>query len=139
MATLRNNSSKFSRHYDFILSPGERESFLGSVNREIIAQLTEGGSAIFGEEEPLEILKSIPFELREVLLLELRDFGNYLVSISKGDWPTENSVVVCLGHNFSEASKVNSDKISWRLLDDPHYCEEEVSQISNGTEFLIIK
>lgn len=134
----KNNGSENAPHYDLILPRGRGGDILTSLNNEIIAHLGGAGRVVGNSAGPVEILKSMPKEMQEVLLIEMRDFGNSIISISRENWPNENSIVVCLANKFSEKSKSVSKNVVWRKLSDPHYCEEEMSQNVEGTEYLLI-
>ena len=78
----------------------------------------------------------LPDDLKLILISELRH-GNLITSISSTNWPQEGSIVVKLKDRFRKESK-NIATTKWRLLNDPHYCNEEISQTLENIEFLLI-
>lgn len=79
----------------------------------------------------------LPTGLKNVVLFELLN-GNSLVSIGMSGWPNSQSVVVNLKNRFQVASRNLAKAARWRLLNDPHYCNEEISEISESAEHLLI-
>lgn len=89
------------------------------------------------EREWTSLLEKFPPKLKEALFKELL-MGNSISSIQSGDWPQEWSVVICLtSHIINDFSK-KSVAVKYRLLNDPHYWYDEISQTENGVEYLII-
>jgi len=89
------------------------------------------------EEKWLHLIKRIPLELRSLLLSELTS-DNSVESIQNSNWPQQGSVVVALNqHLKSDASKISS-LLKYRILNDPHYWYDEVSQIQDNIEYMII-
>jgi hypothetical protein len=85
----------------------------------------------------LKIFSSLPMGLRKIVVSELL-LGNSIVSIGKSEWPNPKSIVINLEDRFHENSRNLIATAKWRLLDDPHYCREEISEIEGKTEHLII-
>lgn len=89
------------------------------------------------EEGWTSLLKKLPPQLKEELFKELL-IGNSISSFQSGNWPQEGSVVICLtSHIINDFSK-RSVAVKYRLLNDPHYWYDEISQTGNGVEYLII-
>jgi len=81
-------------------------------------------------------INKLPNDLISTLTNELK-YGNLITSISNTNWPHKGSIVVKLKDRFRKESK-NVGSTKWRLLNDPHYCNEEISQILENIEFLLI-
>jgi hypothetical protein len=89
-------------------------------------------------EEWLKVIKKLPSELIDILVLELCS-GNSIDYICFYDWPNKGSVVVSMKKQFSEKSKKYSEEISFSKLNEPRsYCSEEILQIKNGVKHLLI-
>lgn len=85
----------------------------------------------------LGLARRLPMALRMVLAAELRA-GNQLTGIGSAGWPNEGSIVVHLRDRFSTARRALPPGVTWRVLDDPHYAREEMSQKTGADEFLLI-
>jgi len=85
----------------------------------------------------LSLAQKLPKELLHALIIELEN-ENQIIGIGSSNWPNPGSIVVNIRNRFCAESKNSSPNISWRSLDDPHYCKEEMNQIYQGTEYLII-
>lgn len=83
------------------------------------------------------IFDELPICLKKIVLFEISN-GNNILSVGKTGWPNGQSVVVSLGNRFHAASRIFCKAAIWRLLDDPHYCREEISESMRKTEYLII-
>ncbi len=91
----------------------------------------------YAKTEPwIKEINKLPNDLISILENELKH-GNLITSISNTNWPNEGSIVVKLKNRFAKESK-NVESTKWRLLNDPHYCNEEISQILENIEFLLI-
>jgi hypothetical protein len=85
----------------------------------------------------LKIFSSLPMGMRKIIFYEI-SLGNSIVSIGKSEWPNPQSIVVNLENRFQEKSRNLVAKAKWRLLNDPHYCREEIREAEQETEHLII-
>jgi hypothetical protein len=85
----------------------------------------------------LRLVGSLPDELYDLLVSELQE-GNQLLNICSVNWPNIGSVVGTLKYSIHKNNKKSRSHLVWRELNDPHYCNEEMSQNFNGIEYLII-
>lgn len=85
----------------------------------------------------LRLARGLPDALRIALIAELRA-GNQLTSIGSTGWPSDGSIVVNMKKRFSAARYSPPPGVTWRELNDPHYCREELSQKVGLVEFLLI-
>jgi hypothetical protein len=83
------------------------------------------------------LFHELPLCLKRIILYEISN-GNNILRIGKTGWPHPQSVVVSLGNRFHTTSRIFCPNVRWRLLDDPHYCREEISEFMNEIEYLII-
>jgi hypothetical protein len=85
----------------------------------------------------LKIFSSLPKGMRKIIFHEI-SLGNSIVSIGKSEWPNPQSIVVNLENRFQEKSRNLVATAKWRLLNDPHYWREEISEVEGESEHLII-
>jgi hypothetical protein len=85
----------------------------------------------------LYLLSLLPDDLRQALLYELTS-GNKIKNISSTDWPNAGSIVVNVFDRFHQADKYSNSNVKFRVLNDPHYWREELSQTVAGAEHIII-
>ncbi|WP_426197405.1 hypothetical protein [Massilia sp. DWR3-1-1] len=135
----KNNGNELNPHYDFI---EEKIWNLERLNAEIASIEKKIQSSIANknptsQEKWLEIFNLLPLGLKKIVLLEMKN-GNQIISIAKPGWPDHQSVVVKLKNRFHINSRITLPFIKWRLLNDPHYCMEEISHSKDGVVNLII-
>jgi hypothetical protein len=85
----------------------------------------------------LNLAWRLPAGLRSALIKELTA-GNWIVSISDTGWPHLGSVVVTMRERFDVTRRASPQGVLWRAVNVPHYWREELSENSDGTEFLLI-
>lgn len=83
------------------------------------------------------LLRKLPTELSTILLAQLI-YGNTINSIQNANWPQNGSIIVCLNSHLTNYASKKFYLAKYRLVNDPHYWYEEVSQIKDGIEYLII-
>lgn len=83
------------------------------------------------------ILKMLPYSLAKLLTHEL-NCGNLILGISKCNWPEKGSIIVNFKNRFSKNINLYDDGIVIRILYDPHYCTEEMSDSRLPNKFLFI-
>lgn len=116
--------------------PAEKiESFL-EITKNMIEDSISGSGAPKSKEWIL-IFNELPFCLKNIVLFEVSN-GNNILSVGKTGWPNSQSVVIKMKNRFNTESKKFCQAAAWRLLDDPHYCREEISKVMGDTEYLII-
>lgn len=132
------NSSIDMENYDFVFDNFPKDDVEKEIKKtlELIEKLSQGSQADVLEGW-LALIRKFPKEILQVLIFELRS-GSQLVNISYGNWPTIGSVVARINGSFSISKKKLLSDVIWRKINDPHYCQEEVSQNKNGVEYLII-
>lgn len=64
------------------------------------------------------------------------DNSDALIAIYSSNWPDEGSVVALLSNKF-RTKKFDKD-LHFRELNDPHYCNEEISYVEDNVTHLII-
>ena len=85
----------------------------------------------------IALLHLLPSGLKEIIIFEISN-GNEITRIGKTSWPSQESIVVNLVNRFHMTSRTLSEHTQWRLLNDAHYCREEVSESTGSTVHLII-
>ncbi|KAB8042315.1 hypothetical protein [Janthinobacterium aquaticum] len=129
----KNNGSLINPLYDFIPAQPENEKNINLENKKIISGIENNET----KNSPwVAEIKKLPYNLLCILLEELKS-GNSIISINSSNWPQNGSIVVKLRKGFKKENK-NIKGTKWRLLNDPHYCNEEITEILNDIEFLII-
>lgn len=129
----KNNGTEDSPIYDFIMSEEFTRDRIEDQIRSEIENLIKTG--VSNEDWSL-IFSRLPCELKEIVLLEIKN-GNKITSIQSGNWPSKKSIVVTMLDRFQKESK-SIPKTYWRLVNDPHYYREEISQAAENIENLII-
>lgn len=135
----KNNGNKSLPVYDF--SPpkkwtGERSQ----LEQEAMAHQLNflmSGKAKKEQSGCLKLALLLPNGLKRIISYEVLN-GNSIVSIGKAGWPNSKSIVVNLRNRFQIPSRQLVATAQWRLLNDTHYCKEEISELKNGIEHLII-
>lgn len=103
-----------------------------------IAEFIENNDTFFpkaSEIEWLNLLKKLPEKLKICLLNEI-SLGNSLIALYYTGWPENGSIVALLSDPFT-TSEFDKD-LHFRVLNDPHYCNEEISYSENNITHLII-
>lgn len=134
-----NNGTQLSPHFDFILRGGD-EITKERVNEEVMRTLSSYEQKGLRESENSwqALLLDLPCNLRKIIFLEISEFNNCVIGISRDGWPDKNSVIAKLRNGFSQKSKMFSPLAIWRRLDDPHYCTEEICEVFDGTQYLLL-
>lgn len=134
-----NNGTDATPHYDFIEPKEWPNEKLKDERVRVFSDLEDLENKKLGKDVKgwLFLAYRLPHDLRNVLISEIQH-GNQLVSLSAENWPTPGSVVARVKFPFHEKNKNFSTGLVWRELKDPHYCHEEISQVVNGTEFILI-
>lgn len=134
-----NNGTALVPHFNF--SPPKHWSTeqILSEQRKIIAIIEEPNTKLFESNsyEWLRLIQNMPNTLKKILLSELQH-KNKIVSISRNDWPNPGSIVINVSDRFQETNRTAYPYTHWRLLNDPHYYREEISESCNGIEYLLI-
>ena len=129
----KNNGSSENPIYDFMLKKILENGKLKLENKKNIEKIKNRNY----ENDPwIKEINKLPDNLISIIINEL-ECGNLITSISNTNWPHEGSIVVTLKDRFRKESK-NVAGTKWRALNDPHYCNEEISQILENIEFLLI-
>lgn len=106
-----------------------------TVSRKIERALLDPAENV--NDEWIKLFLSLPSGLVKIILHEISK-GNFIVSIGKSGWPNPGNIVVNLQDRFHPTSRELVGAAKWRLLNDPHYCREEISESICQTEHLII-
>lgn len=126
------------RQFDFVVPAGWTNQRKRVEQVAIIKSLENlGESAAQDEPEWLQLATRLPKALRQVLVAELCA-GNRIAGIGALGWPNEGSIVVTMQERFSIARHDSPQEVTWRMLSDPHYAREEVTQRVDSTAFLLI-
>lgn len=134
----QDNSDGDILQFDFVPPPHWTLERIAAAQQEIAASVEDPDDhADLPVPEWLRLVRRLPAGLRSALVAELRA-GNWLVGIGSSGWPSKDSVVVNLRERFSVARKEATAGVTWRELNDPHYCREELSQNVDGLQFLVI-
>lgn len=133
-----NNGTTQYPHYDFLPPKTWSKKMINEAQTEFFSknELTSNSSKD-NHYDHLELVKNMPEILQEILALELKK-GNTILSISKNNWPTSNSIIVSIRNPFHDQSKNANEGAHWRRIANPHYCKEEISKKCDGIEHLII-
>lgn len=89
------------------------------------------------DEKWFQLIRKLPSGLRAALLSEL-ELGNQIVSIQKSNWPQNGSIMVCLGARFKNDYTKNKFGVNYRLVNDPHYWYDEISQVVDSVTYLVV-
>lgn len=89
------------------------------------------------DEKWFSVLGTLPGNLRAALLLEL-ELGNEVRSIECANWPQTGSIFICLKSSFKNKWADNPLGVEYRLINDPHYWYDEISQTAGGVQHLIV-
>ena len=105
----------------------------------IIEELTSSISEQCEHGRPgwIELFLLLPEGLQKIIAFEVLE-GNSIISIGKSAWPNPDSIVVNLKSRFHPRSRQMVSTARWRMLDDAHYCKEEIIESILQTDFLII-
>lgn len=128
---IKNNGDSKNPLYDFPY-PTEDEENIKLKNKAIIKEIKKNEKKLPWIQE----INRLPYALKQILIKEL-NLGNSIVSINNSNWPQNGSIVIKFNKSFAKESKM-AEGTKWRLLDDPHYYKEEISQLINDIEFLLI-
>ena len=134
-----NNGTETTPHFDFVESKEWSEQRLEEERRRVFQNIKklESEELLNNSEGWLILAARLPYDLRMVLVSELQN-RNQLVSLSANDWPNPGSIVARLKFTFRKENRDVAPSLPWRKLADPHYCQEEICQKANGTEYLLI-
>lgn len=83
------------------------------------------------------LINQLPSSLKVFLRSEI-ELGNFISSLQYANWPHAGSIVVSLGSPFKSNLSNNFLHLKHRVLNDPHYWKEDVSETNNGIDHLII-
>ncbi|PIF09606.1 hypothetical protein CLU94_1606 [Janthinobacterium sp. 13] len=103
-----------------------------------IMEFIKNGETFFPKSSDIRwliLLKKLPLKLRICILDEI-SFGSSLIALHSSDWPEKGSVVALLSSKFR--TKEFDKDFHFRMLNDPHYCNEEISYIEDNVTHLII-
>ena len=119
-----------------------RESYINldksiEVQQRIVASIKNSDTFFpkASEIRWLILLKKLPKKIKNCLLNEI-SLGNSLIALHSSDWPDEGSVVALLSNKF-RTKKFDKD-LHFRELNDPHYCNEEISYVEDNVTHLMI-
>lgn len=103
-----------------------------------IMEFIKNGATFFPKSSDilwLILLKKLPLKLKICIFDEI-SFGNSLIALHSSDWPEKGSVVALLNSKFR--TKEFDKDFHFRALNDPHYCNEEISYAEDNVTYLII-
>jgi hypothetical protein len=134
-----NHGSDIHPAYDFQPPPDWNKARIEQEEKRIVEYL-KASNLIHSRDDKcgwMTLARAMPDDLGDILVRELES-GNAIASISMTDWPHKGSVFVCLKKRFVSDKTTLPDTVRWRNLQNPHYWDEEFSQVVDGTEHLII-
>jgi hypothetical protein len=86
----------------------------------------------------LPFIKKLPPDLRSIITEEIAS-GNEISSIQASNWPTNESVFICMTKRFKCDYSNQYPETKYKLINDPHYWIEEIWQTINGVEHILIR
>lgn len=134
-----NNGTKSEPNFSFVKNEKWTAECLELKYNEICDAVGDVGESTenFSSESWIDLIRLLPQCIREVLHCELK-LGNRIISVGKTNWPSLGSVVVTVDRNFHAECHSFSKGVKWRVINDPHYCSEEVGQFYKNIEYLLI-
>ena len=132
----KNNGSKNEPSYFFTPPKTWTAEKINFEKIEILNKIKDLKNFKNIDEDWLFEINKLPSIIFSILIDELTK-GNSIAHINFSNWPTKGSVLICLTEKFHEINK-NKKGTKWMKLNDPHYWDEEISQINKGIEYLLI-
>lgn len=85
----------------------------------------------------MDVLKTLPAELRAALAAELRR-GNEVVQVGPMERAQEGSVCITVRHPFHPVSQNLRGPVQWRFISNSRQWMQELSQRCGDVEYLVI-
>lgn len=89
------------------------------------------------ENDWFNMIAKLPESLRFSLLMEMES-GNNISLIQDCDWPKKGSIIVSLTSPFKNNYKNWKNGVEFRVINDPHYWQEDIHVNIDNVEHLII-
>lgn len=128
----KNNGTKENPTYDFTYPTSWNKKEILEENKKNIEKIKNNEKKC----EWAELINRMPKNITSILINEM-ETGNIIKNISKSNWPNDGSIVIVLRDKFHERNR-KIKGTQWRELNDPHYCKEEIAEVSNRIEYLLI-
>lgn len=132
-----NHGSNELPSYDFLFPKEISFDELSNYQSSEIKLLETNKERMISSNRWLDLISQLPYKLYLVLVSEI-NHGNIIKNIGQINWPNKGSIVIQMIKSFQIENRIKFDNVNWQYLNDPHYCQEELSQKMDDAEHLII-